>query len=263
MSCSATFPPPRCRTISRLVIRPMAPMFFCRSRKRFGHQSVAGGSAAGTAAGVVQDDNVGTPTVVAAGTVNLVNTLPPTPPPVAPLLAATGGVEAAPPADSAPPADTTPPQENAGGPGTGDQPPSTQPVVPATTIVNDGVLSQAELDTMVDAAIARWSTTGLTAEQVAALHGMTFTVGDMSGLNLGSFSPTQITLDADAAGRGWYTRRHPAATTPSSAPSSPPPDADHPHRGAGRALRPADHHHARDGPHARARGLMRRPTAMR
>ena len=33
---------------------------------------------------------------------------------------------------------------------------------------------------------------------------MTFTVADMSGLNLGAFSPTQITLDADAAGRGWY-----------------------------------------------------------
>ena len=33
---------------------------------------------------------------------------------------------------------------------------------------------------------------------------MTFGVADMSGLNLGAFAPTQITLDADAAGRGWY-----------------------------------------------------------
>ena len=33
---------------------------------------------------------------------------------------------------------------------------------------------------------------------------MNFAVADMSGLNLGSFAPTQITLDADAAGRGWY-----------------------------------------------------------
>ena len=33
---------------------------------------------------------------------------------------------------------------------------------------------------------------------------MTFAVGDMSGLNLGSFTPAQITLDADAAGHGWY-----------------------------------------------------------
>ena len=37
------------------------------------------GLAAGTAAGVVQDDNVGTPAVVSSGTVNLVNTLPPPP----------------------------------------------------------------------------------------------------------------------------------------------------------------------------------------
>ena len=38
---------------------------------------------------------------------------------------------------------------------------------PPTPIVDDGVLSQAELDYFVDAAIARWSATGLTAEQVA------------------------------------------------------------------------------------------------
>ena len=44
----------------------------------------------------------------------------------------------------------------------------------------------------------------------------------MSGLNLGSFAPTQITLDADAAGRGWYPRRHARSTTPSSATCSPP-----------------------------------------
>ena len=33
---------------------------------------------------------------------------------------------------------------------------------------------------------------------------MTFTVGNLSGLNLGAFAPTQVMLDADAAGRGWY-----------------------------------------------------------
>ena len=43
------------------------------------------GSAAGTATVVVQDDNVGSPTVGSGGTINLVNTLPPTPPPVAPI----------------------------------------------------------------------------------------------------------------------------------------------------------------------------------
>ena len=171
------------------------------------------GSAAGTAAGVIQDDNVGTPTVVAAGTVNLVNTLPPTPPPVVPLLAATGGVEAAPLADNTPPADDTPPQDNAGAPGAGDPPSVAQPggeppAPPAATphpiIVDDGLLSQVELDYFVDAAIARWSATGLTTAQLDALKAMSFGVADLSGLNLGSFTPAQITLDADAAGHGWY-----------------------------------------------------------
>ena len=39
---------------------------------------------------------------------------------------------------------------------------------------------------------------------------MTFGVADMAGLNLGAFAPTQITLDADAAGRGWYLDATPA-----------------------------------------------------
>src|SRR5262249_5230159 len=71
-------------------------------------------------------------------------------------------------------------------------------------IVDAGVLTQAELDGIVNAAIARWSAGGLTAEQGLALGHMTFAVGDLSGLYLGSFQPNLITLDADAAGHGWY-----------------------------------------------------------
>ena len=65
--------------------------------------------------------------------------------------------------------DTTPPQETAGNTGsTGETPPAAPAAHPV--IVNDGVLSQAELDYFVDAAIARWADAGLTAEQVAALR---------------------------------------------------------------------------------------------
>jgi hypothetical protein len=71
-------------------------------------------------------------------------------------------------------------------------------------IINDGVLSQAELDYTVAAAIARWEAAGLSSEQIAALQSVTFTVADMSGLYLGSFAPDQITLDSDAAGHGWF-----------------------------------------------------------
>jgi hypothetical protein len=82
-------------------------------------------------------------------------------------------------------------------------PPAEPPVQPASGTVETH-LTQAELDGIVNAAIARWSATGLTAEQAAALETMTFSVAELSGLNLGSFTPAQITLDADAAGHGWY-----------------------------------------------------------
>ena len=78
------------------------------------------------------------------------------------------------------------------------------PTAPASPIVDDGVLSQAELDFIVNAAIARWADAGLSAEQIAVLEHMTFSVGDMSGLNLGAFATGHITLDSDAAGNGWF-----------------------------------------------------------
>ncbi len=140
--------------------------------------------------------------------------------PAAPaLLAASGGVEAAapadtappadvtPPADTAPPADSTPPQDNAGAPDAGDPPvtpPATPPAAAHPVIVDDGVLSQSELDWFVDAAIARWEAAGLTAEQSAALHDMTFSVADMPAWYLGAYAPGAVQLDSDGAGYGWF-----------------------------------------------------------
>ena len=45
---------------------------------------------------------------------------------------------------------------------------------------------------------------GLTAEQDAYLHNVTFSISDMSGMYLGSAVPGQITIDGDAAGYGWF-----------------------------------------------------------
>ena len=73
-----------------------------------------------------------------------------------------------------------------------------------SVFADDGVFSQAELDFLVDAAIQRWAAAGLAAEQTAALRRMNFSVTDMPGWYLGSFSTGSITIDADAAGRGWF-----------------------------------------------------------
>ncbi|RYD64531.1 MAG: hypothetical protein EOP58_09375, partial [Sphingomonadales bacterium] len=70
--------------------------------------------------------------------------------------------------------------------------------------VDDGVLSQAELDYFVEAAIERWIAAGATAEQVAAMRAATFDVADMAGIYLGTSTGNHISLDSDGAGFGWF-----------------------------------------------------------
>lgn len=78
------------------------------------------------------------------------------------------------------------------------------PIVIDTRIVDGGILGTNELTSLVAAAIARWSTTGLTAEQLAFLHSVTFDIADMPGWYLGAATPGHITIDANAAGYGWF-----------------------------------------------------------
>ncbi len=77
--------------------------------------------------------------------------------------------------------------------------PSDQPIV-----VDDGVLSQAELDLIVDAAIARWAAAGATTEQLAAMRAVALTVTDLGGLRLAASAPGAIALDDNAAGFSWF-----------------------------------------------------------
>lgn len=66
-------------------------------------------------------------------------------------------------------------------------------------------LSQSELDSVVAAAIAQWAAAGASADQIAVLQAVTFSVGDLSGNAIGQeTSPTHITIDIDAAGHGWF-----------------------------------------------------------
>jgi hypothetical protein len=66
-------------------------------------------------------------------------------------------------------------------------------------------LTQAELDSVVAAAIAQWAAAGASASQLAALHATTFSVADLSGTTIGEeSSPAHITIDVNADGHGWY-----------------------------------------------------------
>jgi hypothetical protein len=67
-----------------------------------------------------------------------------------------------------------------------------------------GVLTGKVVATLADAAGARWAATGLSVDQLAALEGITITVTDLAGDNLGTFVGNQIVVDSDAAGRGWF-----------------------------------------------------------
>jgi hypothetical protein len=87
--------------------------------------------------------------------------------------------------------------------GTGD--PGTPPSpAPTTPVVNDGILSNAELNFLVDAAIQRWVDAGATSAQVDAMRAVAFGIVDMSGIYVGSSTHGVINIDDNAAGYGWF-----------------------------------------------------------
>ena len=67
-----------------------------------------------------------------------------------------------------------------------------------------GLLTQSQLDALVGAAKTRWMAAGLTAAQIALLDSVSFTVENLPGWYLGETSRGHVTLDADAAGNGWF-----------------------------------------------------------
>jgi hypothetical protein len=103
-----------------------------------------------------------------SGTVTVVNNGTIT----APLLAALGGVAAASPAQAA---------------STGDY-----------------HLTQAELDSVVAAAIAQWAAAGASASELAALRATVFSVVDLSDNIIADEGQGHIRIDIDAAGHGWF-----------------------------------------------------------
>jgi VCBS repeat-containing protein len=67
-------------------------------------------------------------------------------------------------------------------------------------------LTQAELDTVVVAAIGQWASAGASAAQLAALHAAAavIQVGMLDGNTVGTENGGLITIDTDAAGHGWF-----------------------------------------------------------
>jgi VCBS repeat-containing protein len=65
-------------------------------------------------------------------------------------------------------------------------------------------LTQAQLDSVVAAAIAQWAHAGASASQLAALAAITFSVADLAGNTVGEQTPGHIVIDVDAAGHGWF-----------------------------------------------------------
>ena len=71
-------------------------------------------------------------------------------------------------------------------------------------IVDDGVLSQAELDYLAEAAIQRWADAGATPEQLAAMRSTEFSLADMTGNYLALSQGDVVRVDSDGGGRGWF-----------------------------------------------------------
>jgi VCBS repeat-containing protein len=65
-------------------------------------------------------------------------------------------------------------------------------------------LTQAQLDSVVAAAMAQWATAGASASQLAALAAITFSVETLTGDTISEQTPGHIVIDADAAGHGWF-----------------------------------------------------------
>jgi hypothetical protein len=109
-----------------------------------------------------------------------------------------------PPADPAADPVQTPGQGGEGkepdvGPGA---PPAAAP--PPPVVVDDGVLSQGELSSLVDAAIQRWIDAGASPEQVAVMRSVKVGLMDMAGIYVGSAETGTINIDTDGAGKGWF-----------------------------------------------------------
>ncbi|MBL9151784.1 MAG: autotransporter-associated beta strand repeat-containing protein, partial [Verrucomicrobiales bacterium] len=65
-------------------------------------------------------------------------------------------------------------------------------------------LTQTELSAIAAEATARWTSTGLSADQLAALGQINYQISNLPGNTLGQAQGLSIVVDLDAANRGWF-----------------------------------------------------------
>jgi Bacterial Ig domain/Calx-beta domain len=70
-------------------------------------------------------------------------------------------------------------------------------------------LTQQQLDSIVAAAVQRWTATGLKQNQIAALRDLKFAVGDLDREYLGSANGNTVVVDRYAQGKGWFVDNTP------------------------------------------------------
>jgi hypothetical protein len=73
--------------------------------------------------------------------------------------------------------------------------------VPASDVAS---LTQSDLQSMIQEAIARWDSAGLDASAIARLTRVEFAIDDLNGSLLGQAEANRVTIDSNAAGHGWF-----------------------------------------------------------
>ncbi len=96
--------------------------------------------------------------------------------------------------------------EGTHGPGTTETVDISQPLMVTSlpTEAIDVALTAADLELITDAAIDRWSQTGLSASQIETLESLTFEVVDLPDWYIGAATGTNIQIDTNAFGWGWF-----------------------------------------------------------
>ncbi|QDT97805.1 golvesin C-terminal-like domain-containing protein [Gimesia aquarii] len=82
----------------------------------------------------------------------------------------------------------------------------TGPLQATSSVANSGapVLTQADLNSVRDAALSYWTATGISAAELERLQSISFVLADLPDTMLGGATSTTIMIDINAAGHGWF-----------------------------------------------------------